>query len=134
MTRTVVLFAVSLLVTSSAQTPDQPKETLVSLERKLHGEWQGGLCMGKLTLRADGTFERRHYTPGGIKLTGTWEVRWNAIPPTMALTCKTSNEPGRRDIGKTSELKLVQLDDESLAYEDPEYQGGQPIRYMRVKK
>lgn len=135
MVRTAVLLAASLVFIASAQTADtQPKDPLVALERKLHGEWKGGLCMGELTLRADGTFERQHYTPGSIALTGTWEVRWKSLPPTLALTCKTSDEPGRRDVGKTSEVKLVQLDDEALAYEDPEYLGGQPVRYTRVKK
>ena len=29
---------------------------------KLHGDWQGGDCVGELTFEADGTFERRHYS------------------------------------------------------------------------
>ena len=108
----------------------------MALEKKLHGAWEAdGLdCVGDLTLRADGTFERQHYSPGNNKLTGTWEVRWNALPPTLVLTCKTSNDPDF--VGKTSEVKLTQLDDETLAYEFPG--GPNPgvgmHRYKRVKK
>jgi hypothetical protein len=111
------------------------KKAPVPLEKKLHGEWKdGGVCVGDLTLRADGTFERQHYSPGNNKLAGTWEVRWNALPPTLVLTCKTSDYSG--DVGKTSEFKLTQLDDEYLAYEYP----GEPnpgvhsARYKRAKK
>lgn len=130
----MALLLAAFLVVSSAQTADKPKETPSAVEQKLHGEWKGGLCMGELILRADGTFMRQHYTPGNIKLTGTWKLIWNALPPTLALTCETSDEPGARDVGRTSKIKLVQLDDENLAYEDPEYQGGQPILYTRLKK
>ena len=92
--------------------------------------WEAGRdCVGDLTLRADGTFERQHYSPGNNKLTGTWEVRWNALPPTLVLTCKTSNDPDF--VGKTWEVKLTQLDDEILAYQFP---WGGMHRYKRVKK
>jgi hypothetical protein len=127
MIRTAVFLAASLVFVTSARTADKPKESPAALERRLHGTWNGPPCTGRLTLGADGTFERRNYSPGNYRLTGTWEVRWNALPPTLVLACKTSDYPGF--VGTTSEVKLVQLDDEVLAlghrYED---------RYERVKK
>ncbi len=134
MTRMVLLLAVSLAFSTSAQTArtaDKPKEPLVALEKKLHGAWEADdmVCVGDLTLRADGTFERQHYSPGNNKLTGTWEVRWNALPPTLVLACKTSNDPDF--VGKTWEFKLTQLDDETLVCQFP---GGGTHRYKRVKK
>ncbi len=129
MIRTAVFFAASLVCITSAQTADKPKEAPTALERKLHGTWRGGPCLGELTLRADGTFERRHFSPGNNKLTGTWEVRWNALPPTLILACKSSDDPDR--VGKTSEVKLIQLDGHALAYQPSK---GQPVRYARVKE
>jgi hypothetical protein len=108
-----------------------------ALEKKLHGAWESGRdCVGDLTLRSDGTFERRHFSPGNNKLSGTWEMRWNALPPTLVLTCKTSDEGDRFSVGKTSKFKVIRLDDETvaLADDDPNSQGGQPIPYTRVKK
>ena len=128
MMRTAVL-AASLVCIASSQSEDMSKESPVDFNRKLHGEWKGGACMGELTLRADGTFERQHFSPGNNHLTGTWEVLWGALPPTLVLTCKTSD---RADlVGKRSEIKLVQLDEEALAYQ---YPGEQPARYTRVRK
>src|SRR6476659_5945434 len=100
MVRMAVLLAASLVFITFAQTVDKPKETPVALERKLHGAWIAeGDCVGDLTLRADGTFERQHYSPGNNKLAGTWEVRWKALPPTLVLTCKTSDESDRFSVG-----------------------------------
>jgi hypothetical protein len=128
MMRTAVL-AASLVCIASSQSEDMSKEAPVDFNRKLYGEWKGGACMGELTLRADGTFERQHFSPGNNHLTGTWEVLREALPPTLVLTCKTSD---RADlVGKRSEIKLVQLDDETLAYQ---YPGQQPARYTRVEK
>jgi hypothetical protein len=94
----------------------------------LHGGWKGGACRGDWTFGADGTFELRHYSPGNNTITGTWEVRWNSLPPTMALTCKTSDAQDRFPVGKAFEVKLVQLDGETLAYHYPD---GQPLRCTR---
>ena len=143
MIRMLLLLAVSLAFITSAQTArtaDKPKDPPVALEKKLHGAWEADDmdCVGDLTLRADGTFERQHYSPGNNKLTGTWEVRWNALPPTLVLSCKTSDDPDL--VGKTSEVKLTQLDDQTLAYQFPGYRPpGEPPnpathRYKRVKK
>ena len=127
----LIALAASLIViaSASAEACDKPKETPITLERKLHGQWESGPCVGELTLRPDGTFERSHYSPGGNKLTGTWAVRWNALPPTLSMTCEASDEPNF--VGKTSEFKLTQLDDDTLAYERPETPG-KPVRYERA--
>lgn len=134
MIRTAVLLAASLvfITSTSAQTADKPKETPVALERMLHGEWKGPACGGDWTFGADGNFEVQHYSPGGNQLAGTWEVRCNALPPTLVRTCKTSDDPGF--VGKTWEVKLIQLDDEALAYQYPDqHPGGHTVRYTRVK-
>jgi hypothetical protein len=137
------LLAVSLAFIASAQTArtaDKPKEPPVALEKRLHGAWQADDmdCVGDLTLRADGTFERKHYSPGNNELTGTWVVRWDALPPILALSCTTSDDPDF--VGKTSEYKLTRLDDTTLTYQFPGYRPpGEPNnpgehRYKRVKK
>jgi hypothetical protein len=130
--RTAVFLTALLVLIASAQTADKPKEAPAALERKLHGAWIGGPCEGELTLGADGTFERRHYSPGDNKLTGTWEVRWNALPPTLVLACKTSDDPDF--VGKTSDVKLIQLDDEALAYQYAGTEDKNVYRLTRVKK
>ena len=138
MTRMVFLLAVSLTFITSAQTArtgGKAKEPPAALEKKLHGMWECERdCVGDLMLRADGTFERLRYSPGNNKLAGTWEMRWNALPPTLVLTCKTSDEPDRFSVGKIFEVKVIQLNDEALAYENPNERGDQPIRFARVKK
>jgi len=138
MLRTAVTLAASLVFVTSAQTADKPQEAqpaagmtvLVALERKLHGGWVGGPCQGDWIYRPDGTFQARNYTPGGNRLTGTWEVRWDALPPTLARTCKTSDDP--RLVGKMWDAKLVQLDDKGLAYQYEEARGYQPDTFTRL--
>ena len=129
-----IIFSMSVIATK-AQPVDvsETKGGLVALERKLHGAWKGPPCCGDWVFDADGTFAVEHYSPGGNKLTGTWELRWNALPPTLALTLKTSDAPERIKVGQTWEVKLIQLDDEALAYvwpQNPE----RPIYWNRVKK
>ena len=53
MIRTAVLLAASLVVITSAHTADKPKEAPAALERKLHGAWEGGPCIGELTFFAE---------------------------------------------------------------------------------
>jgi hypothetical protein len=138
MIRMLLLLVVSLAFITSAQTArtaGQPKEPLAALEKKLHGTWEADDmdCVGNLTLRADGAFERQHYSPGNNKLTGAWAVRWNALPPTLVLTCKASNDPDF--VGKTFEVKVTQLDDETLAYQFPVEPNNPGMhRYKRAKK
>jgi hypothetical protein len=110
----------------ASQTEGKP----VALERKLWGTWRGGPCGGDLTFKSNGVFERRHYGPANQSLSGTWVVQWNALPPTLVLTCTDADWAGL--IGTKQELKIVQLDDAALAYL---YAGSvDPTHYKRVKK
>jgi len=129
MIRMALILAASLLfITPQVQSADTPGEARVALERKLVGGWKGGPCQGEWTYRADGTFQARSYSPGGNRLTGTWEVRWDALPPTLVRTCKTSDDPGL--VGRTWEAKLVQLDDKILACD--EAHGYAPHTFTRL--
>jgi len=102
-----------LTAAAPAWTAEEPTEALVALERLLHGDWDGlGPCDGEITFRADGTYEERYAGPGGYNSTGTWNVTWDALPPTLVLACKTSDAPG--SAGKTFSLKLIKLDKEGL--------------------
>ena len=88
---------------------EKPENAPVSLEKKLHGEWKGGPCMGDWTFVADSTFALKNYSPGGDSFTGVWQVRWDALPPTLILTFKTSDAPEHFKVGQTWEVKLIQL-------------------------
>ena len=134
MIKTALMFAASLIFIVSTHASDEPEKAPVALERLLHGEWKGPPCAGDFTFRADGSFERRHYTPGNNKLSGTWQVRWNALPPTLVLICTTSDDPDRLPVGKTWEVKLIQLDDEILAHQSSENRPERLVRYSRAKK
>jgi hypothetical protein len=99
---------------------------LAALERKLLRAWQGPDCGGDFTFNPDGTFEVRHYTPANYTLGGAWSLRWDALPPTLLLTFKSSDfkkrDPGGPDykyVGKTLEAKLLELDSEVLAFRVP---------------
>ena len=126
-----LMSALLLLGSSQAVVAEKPDNNTAALERKLDGAWKGnGPCDGGFTFRPDGSYERRLHGPGGNNSAGAWEVRWDALPPTLVLTCKTSDDPAylRKD-----EVKLIQLDDHGFAYT---YASGQttPVRYSRVKK
>jgi hypothetical protein len=133
MTRQIMVLAASVLLITAAQAADKTKEGPPALERKLHGEWKGPACGGNWTFGADGTFAVEHYSPGNNKATGAWELRWNALPPTLALTLKTSDAPERIKVGETWEVQIIQLDDEALAYVWPK-SPEKPIHWTRVKK
>jgi hypothetical protein len=101
---------------------------LAALEQKLLGTWHGPACIGTLTFNPDRSFERQHFTPGDNTVSGTWSLRWDALPPTLVLKCKTSNfkmkDASRADYaGTIEELKLVELSDEALAYRFPKAKG-----------
>lgn len=99
-------------VAPAAETPANRQD----LQEVLHGVWRGGPCMGLITFSADGTFERRHYSPGNNEIRGTWALRWDALPPTLVMTCKESNDPSSFPAGKVWELKVVRLDAHIFEY------------------
>src|SRR6266478_533096 len=109
MVRAITLLAASFIFSLSVIAADKPTERPAGVEQLLIGEWKGGPCAGELVFGADGAFERHHYSPVNCELAGAWELRLDAIPPTLVLSCKTSSDPDR--VGKTVEVKLVQLDD-----------------------
>jgi hypothetical protein len=99
---------------------------IVALEQKLLGSWRGGPCEGHYTFNPNGTFVLHRFTPGDNTLTGTWSLRWNALPPTLVVTCNTSdfkkNDPTRPEwdyLGKPLELKLIELNSDVLVYRYP---------------
>jgi hypothetical protein len=103
---------------------------LVAIEQKLLGTWRGPACGGDYTFNPDGTYMLRNFTPGQNTLTGTWSIRWDALPPTLLLTCKTSDFkkkyptwPEYEYLGKTLELKLLELNSGTLVYRAPDPQG-----------
>jgi hypothetical protein len=101
---------------------------LPALEQKLRGAWHGPVCIGTLTFNPDRSFERQHFAPGDNTVAGTWFLRWDALPPTLVLKCKTSDfkkkDPSRADYaGTIEELKLVELSDDALVYRFPKAEG-----------
>jgi hypothetical protein len=98
--------------------------------QKLPGVWQGGGCDGRLVLRADSTYALTDWGPTASEFTGTWLVRGHALPATLVLKCKSSLDP--KDVGKTTELKIIKLDDKNLAVEYANPNGSPPGRYTRV--
>jgi len=118
--------------TDAAQDNDA-KKALAALEQKMLGAWKGQIgCDGRFHFRADGTYALTDYGPAPYDSAGTWKVRWDALPPTLVLTCKTSEV--RDEVGKTTEVKLIKLDDKSLAIEYANPNGSPSGHYTRVKK
>lgn len=131
--RTALLLCLALLVLGQSAAPPAADEEipagpsrgaeLVLLEKLLHGTWEGPACGGDATFRPDGTYELKHFTPGNNTLTGTWSIRWNALPPTLVVTCTTSDfqtkDPTRDEyefLGQSREAKLLELNRETLMY------------------
>jgi hypothetical protein len=109
-----------------------PDKRIAALETKLHGTWIGrGMFASLLTFKADGTFERSA-TIKGTEGEGTWELRWDALPPTLVMKFSKSVVEG--EASKTQELKVTGLDDGSLRFEAPDSLPHQSIGYRRVKK
>jgi hypothetical protein len=129
MTRAAILLGAWYLVLTPADAAVRPKESAATMDRTLCGQWKGGACQGTWTFRADGTFELKHYSPGNDTLSGTWGVRWTAVPPTLGVTISASSRTEQVDT--KWQLRIVQLDDEALTYEHP---GGPKVRFERVKK
>ena len=96
------------------------------MEKRLLGTWNGPACGGDYTFNADGTFDVQNFTPGRNRLTGTWFVRWDALPPTLVVTCKTCDftkmdptRPEYRYLDKAREFKLLELNGDALALWTP---------------
>lgn len=135
MIRIMAVLAVAFVFVTSAQTAEPGKEGPEKLEQKFHGRWKGPACGGDWIFAEDGTYEVEHYSPGNNRASGTWQIQWNALPPTLVLTCKTSDAPGRIKIGGKSEFRVIQLDDESLVYQhSDQYPDGHKVRFERMKK
>lgn len=99
-----------------------------AIERKLHGSWRSqSACGGTLTFRADGTYQHDGQGPGGDTSSGAWEVRWDALPPTLIITCKASTDPARAG---AREAKLEGLNDDTLVLA---YTKGAKAYFARVK-
>jgi hypothetical protein len=125
-----VAVALSVGLVATAAACGKPADT-TALEKKLHGGWKGGACVGTLTFAADGTFTRTHYTPGGNTITGTWVLKWDALPPTLVMTTTTSDAPDRLKVGEVTAVKLVELSAGAMAYRS---ETGEPVRFERVNK
>jgi hypothetical protein len=107
---------------------DAPK-----LEAKLHGEWKGGACQGTFSFKPDGTYRLEKWSPGNHMLSGTWAMKWDALPPTLVLTCKESNS--KEYVGAEWKVKVSELDRESLSLVfRSAKEGDATIRYTRIKK
>jgi hypothetical protein len=118
-----LLFQLATPAPSAAPPTTTPAHNIALLEQKILGFWQGPSCGGDYTFNPDGTFVMENFTPGQNTLTGTWSIRWDALPPTLLVTCKTSDfrtkVPDRAEyesLGKTREFKLLELNDQSLTY------------------
>lgn len=118
-----LIILLASLAAATAQDPPatRPADALTALEQKLHGTWRGGACVGDYTFRTDGTYVLSAFTPGGNTLTGTWSIRWDSLPPTLTVLCKTSdfkkNDRTRDEyayLNKPLEIKLLELNDETL--------------------
>jgi hypothetical protein len=121
--------AMATVLAGENQATDK-SDALAELERKLLGVWRGPPCGGDYTFNNDGTFVLRNFTPGGNTLTGVWSVRWEALPPTLVLEFKSSDfrkkDPDREEfkyLGKALELKLLELNRETLVYRLPNDSG-----------
>ena len=125
------VFFIGLARAAPAETSgDERGNEVGATDQKLLGTWKGQTgCDGRLVLRSDGTYTLTGFGPGHYDCAGTWKVRRNAAPATLVLTCTASGLPDV--VGKTTEVKLIQLDDKSLAVKraSPEVD-----RFARVKK
>ena len=131
MKRRIAAAASMLLVTLaqvvSAGPPGKERGKELALEQKMVGAWEGQTgCAGNFLFRADGTYELKGYGPAPCDFAGTWKVRWDALPPTLVLTCKTLEIPE-----ELTKLRLIRLDDETL---EAKYNKQDAHRYARVKK
>jgi hypothetical protein len=125
------ILMIGLVPVSFAEVPDkEPSKPLAALEQKMLGAWMGQTgCAGNHRFRADGTYQLTGYGPAPYDSAGTWRVRCDTRPATLILTCRTSEIP--EEVGTTTEMKLIQLDADTLAIQ----RAKQDVeRYARVKE
>jgi len=128
----VVFVGLTQVVLAERSGKERAKE-LAALEQKMVGTWKGQTtCDGRLVFGADGTYELTEYGPASDNSMGTWKIRWDSLPATLVLTCKGSEIPD--EIGKTMEVKLIKLDDTSLAIEYANQNGSPSGQYTRATK
>lgn len=84
------------------------------MQTQLHGQWRGAACEGTLIVRADGSFERRSYSPGGHTLKGTWQIAWQPLPPKLTLTCREATS--QHFVGWVQTMELIEVDERILAF------------------
>ena len=106
----------------------KPKE-LLALEKKLVGKWIGrGMFASVFTYRADGTFAGG--IAGGAEASeGTWEMQWNALPPTLVIRPNRPDAPA----GPFITWKVAALTDENLSLGEWEAVGTRMIHFRKVK-
>lgn len=126
---TVLLIGLNQLV--GAEPPaNGPGKEVAALEKIMLGAWKGQEgCSGRYLFYADGTYKLTGFGPGGDASAGTWKVRWDALPPTLVLTCKESAFD--EEIGKDTKLKLLELNDAILTLE---YEHKTVLHYAHPKK
>lgn len=68
-------------VQCNAVSNGELQNALLTLQDRLHGAWKGaGFCDGKPVLKADGSYQREHFSLGNNLLQGTWTIRWARVP------------------------------------------------------
>jgi hypothetical protein len=129
-----ILLVVGAATAGAFPAPAPPAKSgkdVSALEQKLHGSWKGqGGCVGNFTFEPVGSFVRTNFGPVACKMEGAWEVRWDALPPTLVLTCKSSNDED--DVGKVIEVKIIELDNANFACQFRDEEA--PKRYKRLEK
>jgi hypothetical protein len=129
----VIVPAAAVFLVGLAQVVLAKPPGRAALEQKIFGTWKGKTtCDGCLVFRADGTYELTEYGPASDDSKGTWKVRGDSLPATLVLTCKTSAIPD--EVDKTTEVKLIKLDDKSLVIAYANQNGSPSGHYTRVKK
>ena len=128
--RFAAVLVVLLIGCAAASAAELEGADPAALESKLIGTWKGeGPCTGVITFRADRTYERKRHGPGGNNSAGVWMMRWDALPPTLVLICKTSEDP---TFVRREEVKVTQLDGNALVFTYPSSKTS--TLYAREKK
>ena len=113
----VSLVAVVALGASAAPVPAErakAEKELTAVATKLHGSWRGVACEGEITFHENRTYEWTGIGPGGDRHEGVWTLRGDPARPTLVMECKKADDPERK--GKTTELKVVGVDDDQFEF------------------